>query len=118
MPLSPCCSLSVTPPALHVGAQGYLHALKGTGANVGGSPRHLLSLTRLQSEGQGRGVGRKGILWGQRTQEVLGGVWGAWDHRLKLTAAAGPEGQGRPVRLSPSHVQWGPTSGGCSQTLS
>ena len=33
---SPCCCLSVTPPALDVGAQRYLHAPKGTGTKVVG----------------------------------------------------------------------------------
>lgn len=48
---------------------------------------------------------------GTENPGVLGRVWGAWDHRLKLTPKPlGPEGQGRPLRLSPSHVQWGPTS--------
>ena len=99
---SPCCCLSVTPPALDVGAQRYLHAPKGTGTKVVG---HRDTYSPPSP--------------GCRMRARVGGGGWAWDHHLKLTLQPpGPEGQGHPLRLNPSRVQWGPTSEAAARLFS
>lgn len=116
---SPCCSLSVTPPALHVGAQGYLHALKGTGANIVGH-RDTYSPPSPGCRVRARvGVGGERAFYEDREPRSPGrGLGGLGPPPETHSAAAWPRGAGSPCQTESFPCPVGPNVRGCSQTLS